>query len=61
MDEQSIFRTGLGISVEVKKSSIARARSVLGDVDCVLTDAGTHSLVEICGNVILELYDVIIE
>lgn len=52
MEEQPIFRTGLGKSVEVKKSSIARARSVLVDVDCALTDAGTHSLLEICGNVI---------
>lgn len=44
MEEQPIFRTGLGKSVEVKKSSIARARSVLGEMDGTLTDAGMYFL-----------------
>ncbi|XP_057808208.1 protein BREAST CANCER SUSCEPTIBILITY 2 homolog B-like [Salvia miltiorrhiza] len=42
VEEQPTFRTGLGKSVEVKQSSIARARSVLGEVDYTLTDSG-HS------------------
>ncbi|KAG6427679.1 hypothetical protein SASPL_111925 [Salvia splendens] len=40
VEEQPTFRTGLGKSVEVKQSSIARARSVLGEVDCALIDSG---------------------
>ena len=39
-EEQPTFRTGLGKSVEVKHSSIARARSVLGDLDYTLIDSG---------------------
>lgn len=48
MEEQPIFRTGLGKSVEVKKSSIAKARSVLGEMDCTSTDAGIFFLLNIC-------------
>ncbi|KAL1549093.1 protein BREAST CANCER SUSCEPTIBILITY 2 B-like [Salvia divinorum] len=40
VEEQATFRTGLGKSVEVKESSIARARSVLGEVDYTLVDSG---------------------
>lgn len=47
-EEQPIFRTGLGKTVDVKKSSIARARSVLGDLDCTSTDAGMDFLYNIC-------------
>ncbi|KAH6770378.1 hypothetical protein C2S52_015181 [Perilla frutescens var. hirtella] len=39
--EATPFRTGLGKFVAVKHSSISRARSVLGDVDSTLIDAGT--------------------
>ncbi|KAH6787036.1 hypothetical protein C2S52_006588 [Perilla frutescens var. hirtella] len=40
VEEQPLFRTGLGKSVAVKHSSISRARSVLGDVDSTSTDTG---------------------
>ncbi|KAK4396078.1 protein BREAST CANCER SUSCEPTIBILITY 2B [Sesamum angolense] len=40
-EDQPMFRTGLGKSVQVKQSSIAKALSVLGDVDDdTLTDKG---------------------
>ncbi|KAL0338130.1 UNVERIFIED_CONTAM: protein BREAST CANCER SUSCEPTIBILITY 2B [Sesamum angustifolium] len=40
-EDPPMFRTGLGKSVQVKQSSIAKARSVLGDVDDdTLTDKG---------------------
>ncbi|KAG6430718.1 hypothetical protein SASPL_108790 [Salvia splendens] len=40
VEEQPTFRTGLGKSVELKQSSIARARSVLGELDYTLIDSG---------------------
>ncbi|KAK6120225.1 hypothetical protein DH2020_045916 [Rehmannia glutinosa] len=40
VENQPMFRTGLGKSVDVKKSSIAKARSVLGDIDDAVTDTG---------------------
>lgn len=40
VDNSPMFRTGTGKSVAVKQSSIAKARSVLGDVDEVFADAG---------------------
>ncbi|XP_073144754.1 protein BREAST CANCER SUSCEPTIBILITY 2 homolog B-like isoform X2 [Henckelia pumila] len=43
VDNSPMFRTGMGKSVAVKQSSIAKARSVLGDVDDeVFTDAGQN-------------------
>lgn len=42
VDNSPMFRTGTGKSVEVKQSSIAKARSVLGDVDEVFADAGQN-------------------
>ncbi|KAL0450971.1 UNVERIFIED_CONTAM: protein BREAST CANCER SUSCEPTIBILITY 2B [Sesamum latifolium] len=40
-EDPPMFRTGLGKSVQVKQSSMAKARSVLGDVDDdTLTDKG---------------------
>lgn len=35
-----MFRTGLGKSVAVTKSSISKARSILGDVDIEVNDLG---------------------
>ncbi|KAK6164803.1 hypothetical protein DH2020_001667 [Rehmannia glutinosa] len=40
VENQPMFRTGSGKSVDVKKSSIAKARSVLGDIDDAVTDTG---------------------
>lgn len=45
-EQQPTFRTGLGKSVEVKQSSIARARSVLGEVDCAFIDSGIDFLLD---------------
>ncbi|KAK6118245.1 hypothetical protein DH2020_048031 [Rehmannia glutinosa] len=40
VENQPMFRTGSGKSVDVKKSSIAKARSVLGDIDDAVVDTG---------------------
>ncbi|KAK4478421.1 hypothetical protein RD792_013891 [Penstemon davidsonii] len=40
IENPPMFRTGLGKSVSLKQSSIAKARSVLGDVDDLFTDTG---------------------
>ncbi|XP_075502367.1 LOW QUALITY PROTEIN: protein BREAST CANCER SUSCEPTIBILITY 2 homolog B-like [Primulina tabacum] len=42
LDNSPMFRTGMGKSVAVKQSSIAKARSVLGDVGDVFADAGQN-------------------
>lgn len=43
-----MFRTGLGKSVELKQSSIAKARSVLGEIDdYALTDTGIDFLLDL--------------
>ncbi|KAI3474242.1 hypothetical protein Pfo_029030 [Paulownia fortunei] len=38
VENPPMFRTGLGKSVDVKQSSLAKARSVLGDIDDAVTD-----------------------
>ncbi|KAL8494046.1 hypothetical protein ACS0TY_025011 [Phlomoides rotata] len=40
VENPPMFRTGLGESVELKHSSIAKARSVLGEIDGLFTDTG---------------------
>lgn len=37
VENPPMFRTGLGKSVELKQSSISKARSLLGDIDESLT------------------------
>ncbi|KAL6520885.1 hypothetical protein OROGR_017454 [Orobanche gracilis] len=40
LENPPLFRTGLGKSIDLKQSSIAKARSVLGDLDDLVTDTG---------------------
>ncbi|KAL8517175.1 hypothetical protein ACS0TY_015404 [Phlomoides rotata] len=46
VENPPMFRTGLGKSVELKHSSIAKARSVLGEIDGLFTDTGSSKLLD---------------
>ncbi|PIN01753.1 hypothetical protein CDL12_25734 [Handroanthus impetiginosus] len=43
LENPPMFRTGLGRTVAVKQSSLAKARSVLGDIGDALNDTGVDS------------------
>lgn len=48
VENAPMFRTGLGKSVELKHSSIDRARSVLGEIDGSVADTSIDFLLNIC-------------